>query len=329
MGKSPCCDEPGLKKGPWTPEEDEKLVQYIQQHGHGSWRALPKLAGLNRCGKSCRLRWTNYLRPDIKRGHFSQEEEQTILHLHSILGNKWSAIATHLDGRTDNEIKNFWNTHLKKKLIQMGIDPMTHQPRTDLFSNLQDLLPPQYQLLDQHAATTLHGAAEAVAQLVKLQYLQQQYVLQSHLLNPSVGSYAPPPIKENLPVLNSSHVVLENPSSFSQPLHYGTLEPHQDDPRVPFSTFAVPEIDEMGEGSNFTPMVSSLYQAEKNPLEIDEHCPWFLQYSSNIPTPLGSTLINNPGDASCSTSSNGGIRSSTSSSYWPELFLEETKTYYD
>jgi myb proto-oncogene protein len=112
MGRSPCCDENGLKKGPWTAEEDEKLVQYVQKHGHGSWRALPKLAGinlqthislslsqglfsfpfllagLNRCGKSCRLRWTNYLRPDIKRGKFSQDEEQTILHLHSILGNK-------------------------------------------------------------------------------------------------------------------------------------------------------------------------------------------------------------------------------------------------
>ncbi|CAA0823596.1 myb domain protein 92 [Striga hermonthica] len=140
MGRSPLSsissDEGGLKKGPWTPEEDELLVNYIQKHGHGSWRALPRLAGLNRCGKSCRLRWTNYLRPDIKRGKFSQEEEQTILNLHAILGNKWSAIATHLPGRTDNEIKNFWNTHLKKKLIQMGFDPMTHQPRTDIFSSL-------------------------------------------------------------------------------------------------------------------------------------------------------------------------------------------------
>ncbi|XP_057842986.1 transcription factor MYB76 [Cryptomeria japonica] len=133
MGRSPCCDENGLKKGPWTPEEDEKLIQYIQKHGHGSWRALPKHAGLLRCGKSCRLRWTNYLRPDIKRGKFSFEEEQTILHLHAMLGNKWSAIAAHLPGRTDNEIKNYWNTHLKKRLLQMGIDPMTHRPRTDLF----------------------------------------------------------------------------------------------------------------------------------------------------------------------------------------------------
>ncbi|KAJ9185618.1 hypothetical protein P3X46_005227 [Hevea brasiliensis] len=143
MGKSsPFEDENGLKKGPWTPEEDKKLIDYIQNHGHGSWRALPKLAGLNRCGKSCRLRWTNYLRPDIKRGKFSEEEEQIIINLHAVLGNKWSAIAQNLPGRTDNEIKNFWNTHLKKKLLQMGIDPVTHRPRTDLnlLSNLPQLL---------------------------------------------------------------------------------------------------------------------------------------------------------------------------------------------
>ncbi|KAJ9180923.1 hypothetical protein P3X46_009108 [Hevea brasiliensis] len=85
---SPFEDENGLKKGPWTPEEDKKLVEFIQKHGHGSWRALPKLAGLNRCGKSCRLRWTNYLRPDIKRGKFSDEEEQIIINLHAVLGNK-------------------------------------------------------------------------------------------------------------------------------------------------------------------------------------------------------------------------------------------------
>lgn len=88
MGRAPCCDKNGLKKGPWTPEEDHKLTTYIQLHGPGNWRNLPKNAGLQRCGKSCRLRWTNYLRPDIKRGRFSFEEEETIIQLHSILGNK-------------------------------------------------------------------------------------------------------------------------------------------------------------------------------------------------------------------------------------------------
>ncbi|KAK9225848.1 hypothetical protein WN943_010893 [Citrus x changshan-huyou] len=132
MGRAPCCDKNGLKKGPWTPEEDHKLISYIQLHGPGNWRNLPKNAGLQRCGKSCRLRWTNYLRPDIKRGRFSFEEEETIIQLHSILGNKWSAIAARLPGRTDNEIKNYWNTHIRKRLLRNGIDPVTHAPRLDL-----------------------------------------------------------------------------------------------------------------------------------------------------------------------------------------------------
>ncbi|PON55847.1 MYB transcription factor [Parasponia andersonii] len=132
MGKTPCCEKNGLKKGPWTPEEDQALIDYIKKNGHGRWRTLPKNAGLKRCGKSCRLRWTNYLRPDIRRGRFSFEEEETIIQLHSVLGNKWSAIAARLPGRTDNEIKNYWNTHIRKRLLKMGIDPVTHTPRLDL-----------------------------------------------------------------------------------------------------------------------------------------------------------------------------------------------------
>ncbi|CAA7051599.1 unnamed protein product [Microthlaspi erraticum] len=131
MGRQPCCDKVGLKKGPWTVEEDKKLINFILTNGHCCWRALPKLSGLLRCGKSCRLRWINYLRPDLKRGLLSEYEEQMVIDLHAQLGNRWSKIASHLPGRTDNEIKNHWNTHIKKKLRKMGIDPLTHKPLSE------------------------------------------------------------------------------------------------------------------------------------------------------------------------------------------------------
>ncbi|KAI4352577.1 hypothetical protein L6164_006815 [Bauhinia variegata] len=119
MGRPPCCDKEGVKKGPWTPEEDIILVSYIQEHGPGNWRAVPTHTGLLRCSKSCRLRWTNYLRPGIKRGNFTDQEEKMIIHLQALLGNRWAAIASYLPQRTDNDIKNYWNTHLKKKLKKM------------------------------------------------------------------------------------------------------------------------------------------------------------------------------------------------------------------
>nr|URY18854.1 MYB protein [Zanthoxylum bungeanum] len=121
MVRTPCCDKTGLKKGTWTPEEDRKLIAYVTKYGYWNWRQLPKYAGLARCGKSCRLRWMNYLRPNVKRGNYTKEEEDTIIRLHELLGNRWSAIAAQLPGRTDNEIKNHWHTSLKKRVKQNSI----------------------------------------------------------------------------------------------------------------------------------------------------------------------------------------------------------------
>ncbi|ONM14522.1 MYB-related-transcription factor 36 [Zea mays] len=137
MGRSPCCcHDAGVKKGPWTEEEDRTLVEHIKRHGGhvSSWRDLPKAAGLNRCGKSCRLRW--------------------------------STIATHLDGRTDNEIKNYWNTHIRKKLVRMGIDPVTHQrlPPEDIIASPMAIL---------SAAASLGGLHSALMQVQALQLLLQ------------------------------------------------------------------------------------------------------------------------------------------------------------
>ncbi|CAL1372528.1 unnamed protein product [Linum trigynum] len=184
MGRSPCCEKNGLKKGPWTTEEDQKLVDYIQKHGCGNWRTLPKNAGLQRCGKSCRLRWTNYLRPDIKRGRFSFEEEEAIIQLHSVLGNKWSAIAARLPGRTDNEIKNFWNTHIRKRLLRMGIDPVTHSPRLDLL-DLSSILGVVSQQQQQPNFSRLLGG---VRSLINPEILR---LANSILQSQSTSSYQP------------------------------------------------------------------------------------------------------------------------------------------
>ncbi|XVF12089.1 hypothetical protein REPUB_Repub08aG0084600 [Reevesia pubescens] len=104
------------KKGLWTVEEDRILMDYIRVHGKGKWNRIPKVTGLKRCGKSCRLRWINYLSPGVKRGGFSEEENDLIIRLHNLLGNRWSLIAGRVPGRTDNQVKNHWNTHLSKKL---------------------------------------------------------------------------------------------------------------------------------------------------------------------------------------------------------------------
>ncbi|XP_020104273.1 transcription factor MYB32-like [Ananas comosus] len=300
MGRSPCCDENGLKKGPWTPEEDQKLIQYIQKHGHGSWRALPKLAGLNRCGKSCRLRWTNYLRPDIKRGKFSSEEEQTILHLHSILGNKWSAIATHLPGRTDNEIKNFWNTHLKKKLIHMGIDPVTHRPRTDLFATLPQLMAlaslkdlMDHQTLDDYTARLRSD----VAQLAKLQCFN--YLLQSS------------------PAINTSSITNMEPmmSLFSSAVPTITSIP-------PPCAFPVANADTQ---FHHLPEISCSLDQPLGTYNNNKHDTSFLTLSNEnnsagleTVSPLISTSTSNI-DA-CSSSS---YEKNVGSSFWPEMLVED------
>ncbi|KAF7823064.1 transcription factor MYB41-like [Senna tora] len=225
MGRAPCCDKDGLKKGPWTPEEDLRLTNYIQTHGPGNWRTLPKNAGLQRCGKSCRLRWTNYLRPDIKRGRFSFEEEETIIQLHSVMGNKWSAIAARLPGRTDNEIKNYWNTHIRKRLLRSGIDPVTHAPRLDLLEissilspsmmNLQGLLGAQA-LMNSPQLLKLFTTLLALKNIQSPDHLVSQNLLQQIQAGGNITDEPQMPINttqfQNMPI-DQNQTVSDN--SFS------------------------------------------------------------------------------------------------------------------
>ncbi|CAN6702609.1 unnamed protein product [Malus baccata var. baccata] len=146
MGWPPCCDKSNVKRGLWTAAEDAKILAYVSKHGVGNWTLVPKKAfmvnfvnclskRLNRCGKRCRLRWTNYLRPDLKHDNFTPQEEEHIIDLHKAIGSRWSLIAKRLPGRTDNDVKNYWNTKLKKKLSKMGIDPVTHKPYSQILSD--------------------------------------------------------------------------------------------------------------------------------------------------------------------------------------------------
>lgn len=119
----------GVRKGPWTVEEDSLLMNYVAIHGEGRWNAVASSAGLNRTGKSCRLRWLNYLRPDVRRGNITLQEQLMILELHSRWGNRWSKIAQYLPGRTDNEIKNYWRTRVQKHAKQLKCDVNSKQFR--------------------------------------------------------------------------------------------------------------------------------------------------------------------------------------------------------
>ncbi|XP_076921059.1 transcription factor MYB51-like [Bidens hawaiensis] len=121
-----------LKKGAWSLDEDRKLINYISRYGIWNWSHMPKYAGLLRSGKSCRLRWVNYLKPDLKKGCFTEDEKRSILHFHSILGNRWSAIAKKLPGRSDNEIKNYWHTTLKKRVENKPVIKVSKKKHTNM-----------------------------------------------------------------------------------------------------------------------------------------------------------------------------------------------------
>ncbi|KAL9234116.1 hypothetical protein vseg_009021 [Gypsophila vaccaria] len=267
MGRAPCCDKNGLKKGPWTPEEDEKLVDYIQKHGYGNWRTLPKNAGLQRCGKSCRLRWTNYLRPDIKRGRFTFEEEESIIQLHSILGNKWSAIASRLPGRTDNEIKNYWNTNIRKRLLRMGIDPVTHSPRLDLL-DLSSIF--------GNSSSLYNPPTSSQISLSRLLGLQQS------MANPEILKLASSLLSTQRQNSNSSLIQHFQGNGFSSDLH---IQNNFNSPIVQSSQIQTPVQNPIPSCTTMTTTATTTSGTSYVPLFDEPQLidPNFEQYPTNIP----------------------------------------------
>ncbi|MED6147695.1 hypothetical protein PIB30_046152 [Stylosanthes scabra] len=151
-----------LRRGPWTVDEDLTLINYIATHGEGRWNSLARSAGLKRTGKSCRLRWLNYLRPDVRRGNITLEEQLLILELHTRWGNRWSKIAQYLPGRTDNEIKNYWRTRVQKHAKQLKCDVNSKQFKDAMRYLWMPRLVERIQAAAAAAATTTTAPATGI-----------------------------------------------------------------------------------------------------------------------------------------------------------------------